>query len=339
LIVIANPDGRLIAEQQALNGEVPSWTKNRNAYECTNGNGGVELSQNFSYGWSADGLDACSVDFPGPLAASEPETIAIQTYLEQILALNPERSLMIDLQNQGDLLITPFLYSKIVENPFEDAYYMLASKLAYATAAMPARGSSNSFDSITGNLTDFAFGHLQAPALRFNLGPAMAGGDVTSCWYFNETLEPEGLSALTRAARLAVDPLMQAQGPEITLTSVENDAYTTHVTGLADDASFYKPWLNPEDFSAVHHVAFSLDTPPWIPNSVMLQIPGQSLPETPYLMDFQHTLDLIELTPGKHIIYFQAWDTNPLGESGQAGMINAIEISAPFFTFIPLLIR
>ena len=339
LIVVANPDGRLIAEQQTIAGDVPSWTKNRQAYECTNGNDGVALSQNFSYGWSEDILDACSPDYPGPSASSEPETEAIEDYLELILAQNPEQSLVIDLQNRGDLLITPFLYSKTAENPFEDDLYMLASKLAFASSAMPARGSSDTFDIITGNLTDFGFGHLQAPSLRFNLGPDLAGGDVTECGYYTTTLEPEGLFMLTRSAILAADPLTQGQGPEITFVTTEQDAYAIHISGQADDASFYRPWLNPGEFSAVHHVAFSLDTPPWLPDAVLTPVTGEQLPGESYLMDFEHIFQLTEMIPGNHTLYFQAWDTDPLGEPGQAGMINAIEINVPFFTFIPLLIR
>jgi carboxypeptidase T len=339
LIVIANPDGRLIAEEQTLAGNDPTWTKNTHAYECATGNGGVALSQNFSYEWSADIPDACSADYPGPSAASESETIAIQTYLEQILAQNPEHSMVIDLQSRGDLLITPFLYSKTADNPFEDDLYMLANKLAFATSTMPARGSSDTFDIVTGNLTDFAYGHLQAPALRFNLGPDLAGGDVTKCWYFNSYLEPEGLFMLTRAAILTADPLTHTQGPEITFTNVENYAYTAHIAGRADDAYFYKAWLAPDEFSAVHHVSFSLDTPPWLPNAVLTTVAGEQLPNEPYLMDFEQIFLLTELTPGKHTLYFQAWDTDPLGEPGHAGMIHAIEIKVPVFTFIPLLIR
>lgn len=339
LIVVANPDGRLFAEQQALAGNVPTWTKNRHAYECSNGNGGVALGINFEYEWAPVITDACAPDYPGPSPASELETLAIQTYLEQILSQNPEQSLVIDLQNKGDWLITPFLYSKTAENPFEDALYMLANKLAYNTAPIPASGSSDSFNIITGNLTDFAFGHLQAPSLRLNLGPNMAGGDVTSCWYFNEVMKPEGLVSLTRAALLAVGPLTQAQGPEITFTTIEDFGFSTHITGLADDASLYKVWLNPGEFSAVHHVAFSLDTPPWLPGAVMIPVAGERQTEQPYLMDFEHTFHLPGMTPGKHILYFQAWDTDPAGEQGQAGMINAIEINVPVFTFIPLLIR
>lgn len=339
LIVVANPDGRLIAEGQALAGNVPTWTKNTHPYDCGTGDGGVELGQNFSYGWSADVLDACSPDYPGPSAASESETLAIQTYLEQILEQNPEQSLVIDLQNQGDFLFTPFLYSKTAENPFEDDLYLLASKLAHATAAIPKRGSSDTFDIITGNLTDFAFGHLQAPSLRFNLGSDLAGGDVTSCWYFDGILKPEGLSSLTRAARMAAGPLNQAQGPEITFTTVDDNSFEIHITGQADDASFYKPWLSPDDYSAVHHVAFSLDTPPWSPDAVMIPAAGENDPERSYVLDFEHTLYLPEMTPGKHTVYFQAWDTGPFGEPGHAGMINTLEINAPFFTFIPLLIR
>ncbi len=100
LIPVANPDGRLFAEQQALSGVDPTWTKNRNYYDCSNGNGGVALGLNFDYEWTFSPTNACADDYPGPSAASEPETQAIQAYLELILAHNPEQSLVIDLQNE-----------------------------------------------------------------------------------------------------------------------------------------------------------------------------------------------------------------------------------------------
>jgi hypothetical protein len=338
LILVANPDGRLIAEQQALSG-VPTWTKNRNVTDCSNENAGVALGLNFDYGWAASSTDACADDYPGLSAASEPETQAIQTYLEQILAQNPERSLVIDLQNEADSalsnrLITPFLYDKTADNPLEDELYMLANKLAYNSQAAPLLGSET-IGILTGNLTDFAFGDLQAPSLRFNLGP----NEVTSCWYFDDFLKPEGLAALTRAALLAAGPLSQAQGPEVTFTNTEQDAFMVHIAGKANDRIFYKLWLEQDEYSAVHHVSYSLDTPPWLPGAVLTQVVGQRLPETPYVMEFEHTFYLRELTPGKHTAYFQAWDTDLSGDSGQAGMINSVEINVPFLTFIPLLIR
>ena len=338
LILVANPDGRQIAEYQILNGEIPTWTKNKNAYECTTENGGVALGLNFIYEWAAVITDPCAPNYPGPSEASEPETQAIQTYLEEILALNPERSLVIDLQNEGDWLITPFLYSQTADNPLEDDLYMLASKLAYNTQAMPSKGMPDN-RILTGTLTDFAFGHLQAPSLRFNLGPNEAGGDVTSCSYFNAYLEPEGLASLTRAALLASGPLDQAQGPEITFTLIESDAFTVHIVGQADDASFYRLWLSEDEYSAVHHVSFSLDTPPWSPGAILIPVAGEQYAEQSFLMDFEHTFHFADLTPGKHRVYFQAWDTDPSGEPCQAGMINAIEIVEPINTFMPLIIR
>ncbi len=338
LILVANPDGRLFAEQQALSG-VPTWTKNRNDYDCSNGNGGVALGLNFSYGWAASPTTACADDYPGSSAVSEPETQAIQAYLEQILAHNPEHSLVIDLQNESDpelvdMLITPFLYSKTANNPLEYELYMLANKLAHNSQAAPLLGS-DTIGILTGNLTDFAFGDLQAPSLRFNLGP----NEVPICWYFDNVLKPEGLAVLTRAALLAAGPLSQAQGPEITFTSVDQNVFTSHIFGQADDMTFYKPPLTQDQYSAVHHVSYSLDTPPWLPGAVLTQVVGQQLPETPYVMEFDHLFHLMELTPGRHTAYFQAWDTDPSGQPGQAGMINAVEINVPFITFIPLLIR
>jgi hypothetical protein len=340
LILVVNPDGRLVAEQQARNGDVPTWTKNRNSEGCTTGAGGVALGLNFSYEWEAVIPEACAPNYPGPSEASEPETQAIQSYLEQKLAQNPERSLVIDLQNEGDWLITPFLYSKTADNPLEDDLYMLASKLAYNSQAMPNRGIPDN-RILTGTLTDFAFGELDAPALRFNLGPAEAGGDVTSCGdYFDEILEPEVLAILMRAAMLAAGPLSLAQGPEITFTTIEDSPFTTHITGQADDASFYKLPLNKDEYSAVHHVAFSLDVPPWSPDAVFTQVDwSESVSNAPFAMDFEHTFHFADLTPGKHMVYFQAWDTDPSGEPGQAGMINAVVINVPLYTYIPLINR
>ena len=339
LILVANPDGRLIAEQQALNNEVPTWTKNRHVYECADGNGGVSLGLNFSYEWEPEIADPCAPIYPGPSEASEPETQAIEAYLGQILAQNAGMSLVMDLQNEGDWLITPFLFSRTAENPLEDDLFMLANKLAYNSEAMPGRGMPDN-RILTGTPTDFAFGELLVPSLRFNLGPAEAGGEVTRCWYFDDYLKADGLDALTRAAMLAAGPLSQAQGPEITFIDIENDIFSTHITGQADDLNFYRQELSQDEFTAVHHVSFSVDTPPWhLAATLTLVDWSQPVSGTPYLMNFEHTFHFEELTPGKHIVYFQAWDTDPSGEAGQAGMINAVEINVPFFTFMPLLIH
>ncbi len=338
LILVANPDGRLIAEQQALEGETPTWTKNKNAYDCTTETGGVSLGLNFSYEWAAEITDPCAPNYPGPSASSEPETQAIETYLEEILAENPERSLVIDLQNEGDWIITPFLYSPTAENLFENELLMLAKKLAYDSQALPSRGMPDRI--LTGTLTDFTFGELLAPSLRFNLGPAEAGGDVTHCWYFDGYLKPDGLDALTRAAILAAAPLTQAQGPEITFSTIENNLFSTHIVGQADDVTFYKPLLNTGDYSAVHHVAFSLDSPPWQQDATLTLVDwSQPVSGKTYLMDFEQTFHFAELTPGKHTFYFQAWDTDPFGEAGQVGMINAVVINVPLYTYIPLINR
>ena len=338
LIMVANPDGRLFAEMQTLNGDIPTWTKNKNSYECANDSGGVALGNNFSYAWASASTNACVPVFSGPSAASEPETQAIQTYLELTLSQNPERSLVIDLQSNYDQLLTPFLYSKAVDNPLEDELYLLANKLTYGNHAIPVRGNSPTFLVITGNLTDYAFGQLHAPALRFNLGPNLAGGDTTQCWYFNDYLSPEGIVSLTRAAYLAADPLSQAQGPEIVFAENEQDDYSVRISGQADDMFFYKKWPDQNDYSAIHHVSFSLDTLPWQSDTGFTEVDwSQPLPDAPYMMNFDHTFQLMELSPGKHTVYFQAWDTNASGEAGHSGMINAIELNVPYFTFIPIL--
>lgn len=340
LIMVANPDGRLIAEDQIISGTSPSWTKNRQPHECTNGNGGVLLGMNFSFEWAPVSTNACASDYPGPSEASEPETQSIQDYLGQILASNPQRSLVIELQTNGDQLLTPFLYSKTAENPHEDELYMLANKLIFGNQAVPLRGSSPQAGTLSGSLTDFAFGSLQTPALFFRMGSPLAGGDSAQCWYFNDYLEPEGLSMLSRALLLSVDPLVQAQGPEISITDVELRSDSVHVTGQADDFSFYKLWLSQTEYSAIHHVSFTLDQTPWQPDANLMDTDWlQPLPAAPFVAEFGHTFRWLDLTPGSHTIYFQAWDTAPDGQVGRPGLINAVEILVPWRSYIPLIVR
>lgn len=344
LIVVANPDGRLIAEQELMTDNFPVWTKNRNPYNCATGNGGVALDLNFSYEWAAVNTNACAPDYPGPNTASEPETQAIETYLETILTGNQANSLIIDLQNDGgqqsaETIITPFLYSKTAQNPLEDEFFFLANKLAYDTQLTPLRGSSPTIDILTGTLIDYSFGELQTPSLRFNLGSTLAGGDVVSCWYFNEYLKPEGLAALTRAAILAAAPLNLAQGPEIIIHSIVQAPFSVTISGEANDMSSYKLPLKQSEYSAVHHVSFSFDVLPWLPNAVLTPIEGTPQPEAPYQMLFEHHFSLTDLSIGKHTLYYQAWDTNPSGEPDHAGMVNAVEINIGYLTFMPLVIR
>ncbi len=340
LLITANPDGRQFAEQQMLNGNAPTWTKSRNPHGCSNGNGGVVLGTNFSYAWAAISGNPCAPNYPGPTAASEPETLAIQSYLSQILSHNPESTLVLDLETKGDHLITPYLFSKTAVNPLEYDLYMLANKLLHNNQAVPLRGSSSQIGILTGSLTDFAFANLHAPALHFRMGNELAGGDAAYCWYFNDYLKPEGLRFLTRAAMLTANPLAQAQGPETTLTTTAFSFDSVQVSGQADDMTFYKLWLNVGEYSAVHHISFSLDTPPWRADAVLNQVDWeQPSPGGSFAKDFSHTFHLWEMTPGKHTAYFQAWDTTPSGGAGQGGMIDAVELYVPWFQFIPMIVR
>jgi hypothetical protein len=167
----------------------------------------------------------------------------------------------------------------------------------------------------------------------------LAGGDVVSCWYFNEYLKPEGLAALTRAAILSVAPLNLAQGPEITIHSIVQAPFSVTISGEANDMSSYKLPLKQSEYSAVHHVSFSFDVLPWLPNAVLTPIAGTPQPEAPYQMLFEHHFSLTDLSIGKHTLYYQAWDTNPSGEPDHAGMVNEVEINIGYLTFMPLVIR
>ena len=89
-----NPDGHWYVElgTQVDNGDEPwLWRKNGHAYSSgawpptAFDHHGVDLNRNFDFHWGTQGVewDPRSQTYPGPSAASEPETQAVQNLLEQ----------------------------------------------------------------------------------------------------------------------------------------------------------------------------------------------------------------------------------------------------------------
>lgn len=78
IVPVANPDGYEL-----------SFSNNRdwrtNAYQCANGNTGVDPNRNFGFGWGEPGADHMCFDnqdtYRGPSAESEPESAALQKVL------------------------------------------------------------------------------------------------------------------------------------------------------------------------------------------------------------------------------------------------------------------
>ena len=69
---------------------------------------GVDLNRNYPFEWAHDRLGSsgyeCAEDYRGPSQASEPETQAIMSFLEQ----NPKVRVALNLHAYGPLFIIPY---------------------------------------------------------------------------------------------------------------------------------------------------------------------------------------------------------------------------------------
>lgn len=335
LILIANPDGRVRAEQQAQAGEEITWQNNaHNA--CPNRQVGVRLDHNFGFEWRLSDGGACNPSYAGPSSASEPETQAVMAYLEQ-LSGQSNQVLMLHLDGQDSeekYFLSPYLFNPIAANPHIDELYTLAEKIAYGTASTPVRQGSNlALQPTYGTLVDYAYGQLGIPSLVFDMG------DLNWCWNFEENLLEPNMYALRRAAKASADPYHRPFGPEVVIENINYDKSSLTIQGYADD---YTTWWGggADVYSQVKRLEFSVDLPPWHPDAIMHPINGLTRDaEFDFISRFEDKIAYWQLPPGKHRLFIQAWDTEAGSNPSNPGLISAVDILVPYRSFFPLIIR
>ncbi|MEZ4847351.1 MAG: M14 family zinc carboxypeptidase [Bacteroidia bacterium] len=123
LVPVVNPDGYVFNEMTHPNGG-GLWRKNRRFDSVGNVCYGIDLNRNFSFGWGDGGgssNDPCSNTFRGTTPFSEPETQAIQTYLDSI---NPV--IAFSIHSYGNKFLNPLGFRDSVVN--YDIYAELAGE-------------------------------------------------------------------------------------------------------------------------------------------------------------------------------------------------------------------
>ena len=333
LILLANPDGRARAEDQAIDGpEYITWQNNTHN-SCSSEDIGVRLNQNFPYEWRSS--DACDPAYSGEFATSELETQAIINYL-QILSAQPKPILLLNLDSYKNEILSPYLSKPTADNPHLEDLYTLAEKIGYDTLSGPVRqGGDPSQQPSFGTLVDYAYGTLGIPSLVFSMGDELAGGYTSYCWYFEENLLERNINALTRALKVSSDPYQQSYGPEIEIGIVSQDINRVIVEGSAND---YLAWFGGADlYSQVQSVQYSIDLPPWHPEADLQPVSGLVQDaDYDFISHFSLEIDYSSFTPGYHRIFLQAWDTEADGNSSNPGLIEAVDIFIPYQCFIPL---
>lgn len=335
MVILANPDGRMKAEAQAQEGLEIAWQNNTHN-TCSGNDIGVRLNLNFPFEWRPSDIGACDPAYPGVAGASEPETQAIITNL-QALADQPEPILLLHLDSFGNEILSPFLFDPVAENPNASQLFTLAKKIAYNTDSVPYAQGGGDKPPVYGTLLDFAYGELGMPALVMNLGMSSYGGHSARCWYFNDYLKEQNKAALLRALKLAADPYRLANGPDVEITQLEYNTHAVIIAGSADDRTNWYGFA--EAYSPIERVDYSVDLPLWDDRAAVYSIENLIPAEdADWISYFNLQLGFASLSPGKHRLFFQAWDTEDAELPSNPGPVTAIDILIPYRQFLPLLI-
>ena len=276
IVAQLNPDGRRQVEAGTFN-----WRKNHNTNACPDGNlfsswPGVDLNRNSSFLWgnqSSSG-NPCSEVYRGPVAASEPETQAIQNYLQTVF--QPQRPAT-DLttpapEDTEGLFISIHSFSELILFPWEgqgsgngnnapnhDALAILGRKFGFYTDYAVGR---QLLGPAGGTTPDYAYGEFGAASYTFEVGDTFQ----QSCTSFEQTLWPDNRDALLFAARAARRPYQTPYGPEITELQSEWIGNQIHLSGIAADDRYFRGNSNELPTSDpvfdVTEVTVSLGVPP-----------------------------------------------------------------------------
>ena len=234
VLPIANPDGRRIAEQGI------SQRKNTNhthgpancGTSVENWQIGVDLNRNFGFEWgtinSPVGTLPCELTYPGPTAVSEPETQALQAFMQSLFtgrsaptddnpAPRDSTGLMITLHSFSDLVLWPWGFTEIPA-PNSEELARLGKRLASFNGYTPSQ--SIGLYPTSGTTDDWSYGTLGVASFTFEVGPdwgecaffmppasCLDGGVGGNFWGRN-------LPAFVYAARVARAPYTQPFGPE-----------------------------------------------------------------------------------------------------------------------------
>ncbi|MCG7534305.1 M14 family zinc carboxypeptidase [Pseudoalteromonas sp. OOF1S-7] len=219
ILLIANPDGRVLAEQGQL------WRKNTNTAYCALDDTlrGVDLNRNFDFAWASpiggSTDDQCAATYHGPSAASEPETQAIQAYLHGLfkdrrgdLLTDPAplntQGVFLDLHSFSRFVMWPWS-SELTPSPNAQQLSMMGHRMA-AYNGYTAFQTKEVFR--TGGSADgYVYGQLGVASFTFELGNSF----FESCANYEGEIFPNNLNALIYAAKVAKRPYKMPAGPQI----------------------------------------------------------------------------------------------------------------------------
>ena len=323
-----NPDGRKIAETGVLH------RKNTNQNHCPGPNVGVDLNRNFAYFWNSttngsSGFE-CDSTYRGSAPESEPETQAVSEYIRSLFpdvrgdnindaAPVDTAGMHIDIHSFSELVLWPWGHSSDV-SPNNDGFVALGNKFAWFNNYTPQQ--SVGLYPTDGTSDDVSYGELGIAAFTFELGTSF----FQQCSDYQDTIKPDNLPALIYAAKATASPYLLAHGPEITnieLNGSDNSISVPAGTVIDLIATVDATrTLLATNGRTVSKVEYSLDTPIWDANAVIVELLGNDGDLSSGVELFDGQLDTTGLADGEHTLFMQSYD-----QDGNLGVTTAAKIT------------
>lgn len=313
IIAQQNPDGR----REAENG--PSmWRKNSNLDACPGGTTGVDLNRNSDYffGTYSSG-STCNETYRGNAAHSEPETQAVQNYLQQVFenqwpgggAAVPDdaEGLFISLHSFGELVMFAWEGSGPGESnnaPNHDQMAWLGRRFGFHTGYEVGR---DILYSAGGTTPDYAYGEFGVAAYTFEIGTEFH----QSCASFEQSMEQDLIDSLVYAAKAAARPYQAPSGPDVIDAEAtwNADSGQLSITGIADDTRFDRNGVVESPASdPIHEIAeirASFDLPPDLATASFSISPDQ----TGSISAFEQAVEPGEPVTLPRLLFLQATDS------------------------------
>ncbi len=334
LLLQGNPDGRVISE-----GEADAFQrKNYNANHCLGGGGfgnmqGVDMNRNFEYLWNqgtgSSGVE-CQSNYRGTQAVSEPETEAINNYIQTLfpdqrgpglndMAPLDKPGVYLDIHNVAELTLFPWGYADGAgQAPNHKQLQTLARRMSFYTGYR-AEQSNASLGGADGASDDNAYGLLGVAAYTIELGE---GGFYSSCNAFDNTIWPDNLPAMIYAAKAARMPYTVASGPDVidlpTAPLQVSLGQSIVVSGTATDLQFSTN-NGIEPTQDITGIKAYLQTPSWNNGAVAVDMVAADGNFNSTSEGFTGTVPTTGLAVGRYTLWFEATDA-----AGDTGVPSAV---------------
>lgn len=321
-----NPDGHWYVElgTQAGDGDEPwLWRKNGHAYGTAAwpptvlDHYGVDLNRNFDFRWGTQGVEwySGSQTYPGPEAASEPETQALQQLLGNIFSAEqgPQDSepasgaaggIFISLHQHGELVLWPW-WDTDAAAPDGSGLEAIGRKFASYNGYIAGPGAATLYYA-SGTADDWTYGTLGVPSFTFEMGLQFTPAYAT----VDELLWPQNWEAFVYAAKIARTPYATVLGPDADAVVIEAAADSFTVAATIDDTA--------NGGQSVAAAEYYVDTPPWITGATAYALAAADGSFDSRLEHVAGSLPSEGLSPGRHVVYVRGRDG-----SGNWGPISA----------------